>query len=176
MIYLKFQDQLKLQVQQLISWVIASNNNIYLYHYSNSDLQYTDLIVKAGIEKDPLERMKLVTAFVLGGLHVNVAYCKSKPPLNPVLGETYQASKKDGCMMYMEQTQHHPPTSNFLMIGPNKSFEIYGTAETCAKVQGLNSLKGWKEGKSIIKFKDGTLMTWTCPIMYKIFINSYKDC
>jgi hypothetical protein len=29
----------------------------------------------------------------------------------------------------------------------------------------MNSIKGWREGKSIIKFKDGTLMTYTTPDM-----------
>jgi len=30
---------------------------------------------------------------------------------------------------------------------------------------GMNSIKGWREGKSLIKFKDGTLMTYTTPDM-----------
>ncbi len=29
----------------------------------------------------------------------------------------------------------------------------------------MNSIKGWREGKSIIKFQDGTLMTYTTPDM-----------
>ena len=29
----------------------------------------------------------------------------------------------------------------------------------------MNSIKGWREGKSIIKFSDGTLMTYTTPDM-----------
>ena len=136
----------------------------HLIGYAN-DLQYTDLIVKAAKETDPLKRMKLVSAFILGGLHVMPTKCKSKAPLNPVLGETYQAHKKDGCKIFLEQTSHHPPTSNFFMHGPEKSFEIIGFAETVAKMTGLNSIKGWREGKSIIKFKDGTLMTWLCPEM-----------
>lgn len=109
--------------------------------------------------------MKLTASFILGGLHVMPHKCRSRAPLNPVLGETYQAHKKDGCKIYLEQTCHHPPNSNFLMYGPNKSFEIIGFAETIAKMTGLNSIKGYKEGKSIIKFKDGTLMTWLCPEM-----------
>jgi len=109
--------------------------------------------------------MKLVSSFILGGLHVMPHKCRSRAPLNPVLGETYQAHKKDGCKIYLEQTSHHPPNSNFLMYGPNKSFEIIGFAETIAKMTGLNSIKGYREGKSIIKFKDGTLMTWLCPEM-----------
>lgn len=28
---------------------------------------------------------------------------------------------------------------------------------------GLNSIKGWRDGKNIIKFKDGTIMTYSNP-------------
>lgn len=121
--------------------------------------------MRAANAKDPLERMKCISAFLLGGLHVMPTKCRSKAPLNPVLGETYQAQKKDGCKIFLEQTSHHPPIASFFMTGPDKCFEIIGFAETIAKMTGLNSIKGWREGKSIIKFKDGTLMTWLTPAM-----------
>jgi hypothetical protein len=29
----------------------------------------------------------------------------------------------------------------------------------------MNSIKAWREGKNLIRFKDGTTMTYTCPEM-----------
>jgi hypothetical protein len=72
--------------------------------------------------------MKYVTTFLLAGIHCNPLVCKSKAPLNPILGETYQSSKSDGTVIYLEQTAHHPPTSNYHIIGPNKCFEMFGFA------------------------------------------------
>lgn len=63
----------------------------------------------------------------------------------------------------MEQTCHHPPTSNLYLMGPDKCFEIFGFSVTMAKLTGLNTIKGWREGKNLIKFKDGTIMTYTTP-------------
>ena len=43
----------------------------------------------AGKQKDPLERLKLITTGVLGNLSYNVYRSKGKGPVNPVLGETF---------------------------------------------------------------------------------------
>jgi len=39
-------------------------------------------------------------------------------PLNPILGETYQASLPDGTKIYVEQICHKPPISYVLIDGP----------------------------------------------------------
>ena len=36
-------------------------------------------------------------------------------PFNPILGETFQA-KIDDCLYNLEQTSHHPPICNFLVL------------------------------------------------------------
>lgn len=118
---------------------------------------------KAAEQIDPIERMKYITTFLLSGLHCNPVICKSKAPLNPILGETFQAKKSDGTVIYLEQTSHHPPTSNYQMIGPQKNYEMFGFAVVNANITGVNSIKGWREGKNILKFKDGTLITYTTP-------------
>jgi hypothetical protein len=118
---------------------------------------------KASEEKDPIERMKYLTAFLLSGLHCNPVLCKSKAPLNPILGETYSAVKEDGTTIYLEQTSHHPPTSNYHIIGPNNSYQIFGYAVVNAQLSGVNSFKGWREGKNLIKFKDGSLISFNTP-------------
>jgi len=118
---------------------------------------------KAAEQTDPIERMKYLTCFLLAGLHCNPILCKSKAPLNPILGETHQARKTDGTSIYLEQTSHHPPTSNYYMVGPEKSYEMFGFAVVNAQLTGMNSIKGWREGKNVLKFKDGSLITFTTP-------------
>jgi hypothetical protein len=45
---------------------------------------------KAAItEKDPLERIKLISAGLIGNLSYNVYRSKGKGPINPTLGETF---------------------------------------------------------------------------------------
>ena len=82
--------------------------------------------------------------------------CKSKAPFNPILGETYQASLEDGTMVYIEQTEHHPPSFNYSLYRPDKHFEIngYGTIE--ANLEGMNMIKGERIGKNVLKFADGS--------------------
>lgn len=106
---------------------------------------------------DPIERMKYICTYILSGLHRSVYASKSKPPFNSVLGETYQAKNDDGCMIYMEQTVHHPPTLNYQLIAPNKIFEISGFGEVKVQIEGINKVNGWREGKNILKMDDGSI-------------------
>ena len=69
-------------------------------------------------------------------------------PLNPVLGETYQAKSPDGGMVYMEQTCHHPPISHFLAEGPEGRYRVSGYSECVVKfsVTSINvTLLGHKQ-------------------------------
>jgi hypothetical protein len=43
-------------------------------------------------EKDPLERLKLITAGMIGSLSYNVYRSKGKGPINPTLGETFKVA------------------------------------------------------------------------------------
>jgi hypothetical protein len=49
--------------------------------------------------KDPIERMKAVITSTISFLWKGHQFEK---PLNPVLGETYQAKSADGGMIYVE--------------------------------------------------------------------------
>jgi hypothetical protein len=75
-------------------------------------------------------------------------------PLNPILGETYQAFGQDGSSVFMEQTSHHPPTTHIYVDGPNKSYTFHGWS-TYEVTPYPNSIvltaPGWKE----VRFKDG---------------------
>jgi hypothetical protein len=50
-------------------------------------------------------------------------------PVNPVLGETYQARGADGARLYMEQTSHHPPVSHMYIDGPDGKYTVSGWCE-----------------------------------------------
>lgn len=69
-------------------------------------------------------------------------------PLNPILGETFQAMGQDGAMIYMEQTCHHPPVSHFLIEGPNGAYTMKGWSRHSIKM-GMQSANltshGFKE-------------------------------
>lgn len=130
-----------------------------------SDLSYSNFIIEAGKTTDPVLRMKYILAFLIPGLHLNPATWKSKSPMNCLLGETFQATSENGLKIYLEQTSMEPATSHFYVKPPDDAFEIFGYAINLAKMTGVNSIRGGREGKNIIKFKDGTLMTWVCPEM-----------
>jgi hypothetical protein len=123
----------------------------------------TDLLEKAyQIKNDPIERMKYLFAFAVSGVHQGPMICRSRAPFNPILGETFQAvNEKDGSRLYLEQTEHHPPTFNFSIVGPNKHFEYNGFGTIDAHLTNINVIKGERIGKTILKFDDGSLFTFT---------------
>lgn len=70
---------------------------------------------------DPIERMKLVITGSIAYLEPTHHWNK---PLNPILGETYQAQSPDGSRYYMEQVCHRPPISYFAHYGPGDLFRL----------------------------------------------------
>lgn len=68
--------------------------------------------------------------------------------------------------MYIEHISYRPKSViAYHMEGVDKEFEVIGYAEYVGFLNGPNSLKGWKNGKTEIKFKDGTRYTYTEPTM-----------
>jgi hypothetical protein len=53
----------------------------------------------------------------------------NKGPLNPILGETFQAERADGTRVYCEQILHHPPVSLYSIYGPDNCFVANGWGE-----------------------------------------------
>ena len=63
--------------------------------------------------QDPVEKFRRVMAWAVASMHLGI---EQRKPFNPILGETFQA--KIGDMdAYVEQTVHHPPISNILILG-----------------------------------------------------------
>ena len=106
--------------------------------------------------------MKYIFAFAVSGIHQGPVKCRSRPPFNPILGETYQAiNENDGSKLYIEQTEHHPPTFNFNVVGPNNHFEYNGFGTIVAHFESANVIKGDRIGKMILKFDDGSLYSFS---------------
>jgi|JI6StandDraft_1071083.scaffolds.fasta_scaffold13260_6 hypothetical protein len=74
--------------------------------------------------------------------------------LNPILGETLQATYSDGSRVYCEQISHHPPVSYMLVIGPNNLYRYYGHYHYEAKA-GLNSMTLTNKGFRTLEFANG---------------------
>jgi hypothetical protein len=87
--------------------------------------------------------MKQTVAMVLSTLYITV---KPSKPFNPILGETYQGylatdaqqssdtDKSTIFKIYSEQTNHHPPISNFSV--ENSLVNIYGHFELRGSTSG----------------------------------------
>ena len=132
---------------------------------ASRDFAYTEFLTQAALSEDPLFRLQMVTTFVIAGLHINPVAFGNFPPLNPILGETYSASLKDGSKIWLEQTSHHPPVSNWYMEGPNKIFTFYGHGQIKAGLAGPNTIRASKIGKHVITFSNGEQIEYTAPDM-----------
>jgi len=121
---------------------------------------YAPLFLKKAAEQtDPIERLKYVATFAFSGLSNT---CTMKKPFNPLLGETYEGDYSDGTHIMCEQSSHHPPITNWQVIGPNNSFHLYGYGEWGASF-GANSVKGVQKGTTTVEFSDGTKISYSLP-------------
>ncbi|KAJ8901885.1 hypothetical protein NDN08_004090 [Rhodosorus marinus] len=120
-------------------------------------------LTKAAMEKNPLERVKLVAAFVIAGLHGSASLSK---PFNPILGETYSAKWKDGTAVYLEQTNHHPPVTHWLVRHPENLYTFMGFGMFSGKVNMLeNCVRTRRNGVNIVDFQDGGRVVILMPYM-----------
>jgi hypothetical protein len=65
-------------------------------------------LTAAAYSDNPLQRMKFVMTSSISFFYATHTFEK---PLNPILGETYQAIMEDGTEIMLEQVAHHPPIS-----------------------------------------------------------------
>ena len=100
---------------------------------------------------DPLERFKVFMTCTVALIHKGQFFEK---PLNPVLGETYQATCPDGAQVFMEQTSHHPPISHLLISGPDNRYTVYGYNECVVKF-AVTSINVTMLGHKKVVFHDG---------------------
>lgn len=89
---------------------------------------------------DHLERIKLVMAGIISNLSLNVAKMKGKGPLNPTLGETFQAKLCNGTEVYVEQMSMHPHTTLVYLVGPDNLFTLFSTVRVVETGRANRSL------------------------------------
>jgi hypothetical protein len=112
----------------------------------------------AGKTKDPLERIKYTTSYAISKFHL---CANQQKPFNPILGETFQCKILDS-LFYLEQTSHHPPISNYYVIG--KNYKAYGYNEPEAN-GGANSFDIGAKGNTNVLFDDGDVHSINNPGM-----------
>ena len=123
-----------------------------LQHICNGHFNFPLYLNLASEMTDNLERMKYVIVATISNWYKSSVILK---PLNPIWGETYEMMWKDGSHEYVEQTSHHPPCSNFLLLGPNNNYKFSGYFNFKSNAW-INSMKLTNTGKRCIDFKDGT--------------------
>jgi Oxysterol-binding protein len=119
----------------------------------------TTLLRKANDATDPLERAKYCLNCLISGMCMSAGQMK---PFNPLLGETMEAEYSDGSQLYMEHTSHHPPISNFYVVGACGA-KMYGRIEQ-AMDMGANSMEIIYRGPLTIEFSDGNKINMFFPI------------
>jgi hypothetical protein len=117
---------------------------------------------KAAKCRDPIERMKMIIAFSISGIHTNIKQLK---PFNPILGETYEGYWPDGSRIYAEHMSHHPPITRFYLLGDG--WKYYGYYEYVVKLKGFtgNVVGGNFRGPNIIEFSPEDKVSFIMPNM-----------
>lgn len=113
-----------MQRPALISYPI-SHCQLMADEYANF-AKYLEAASKTG---DHLERVKLVLSGVISNLALNVSKMKGKGPLNPMLGETFQARLSNGTMIYVEQVSMHPHTTLIYVVGPDNLYTLSSSVQ-----------------------------------------------
>jgi Oxysterol-binding protein len=127
-------------------------------HNSLNTFQMIPLyLTKAVTLYEKLERLKLIITSVISSFVYTSTFEK---PLNPILGETLVGELEDGTQLFAEQTSHHPPISQFYIVG--NGYNIHGYFNYTAKA-GMNSITVTNLGKRIYEFYDGYKIIITCP-------------
>ena len=97
LIKVQFSDILKMSAPAFIH-----SPNSYLECAAMDMRNAATYLNRAAETRDPIERLKLITAMYIGGQHISPEYCQMRAPLNPILGESLQRELPDGTRIYME--------------------------------------------------------------------------
>lgn len=132
--------------------------------------QYIDKVIQ--LKNDPKESYRMlayITTGIIAGFHIDI---NSRKLFNPYLGETFVGKWSNGTSFYAEQSSHHPPTSDYEIIGPNNSWYCYSHASFDVST-GVNQLEIKQNGTFTLKIKDGPVYKWSFPNV--LLIGILKD-
>ncbi|MCQ2819183.1 MAG: oxysterol-binding protein [archaeon] len=85
----------------------------------------------------PLERMKNIMAFAVGGLYIPTKQLK---PFNPLICETFEGEFQDdiyGTKIYAEQISNYPTVSRFYAI--NSELKLHGYVDLSVKTESFGT-------------------------------------
>lgn len=122
------------------------------------DFEYSDLLDQAAKCDDYCEQMVYVAAFTISS-YANTASRTGKP-FNPLLGETYEADRRDdfGWRLIAEQVSHHPPACAMYTEGRN--WRAWQEFTMASKFRG-KYLQIIPQGIAHLEFpKSGNHYTW----------------
>lgn len=113
------------------------------------------------LNRDPIERMKYVISFSIGGLCISTKQLK---PFNPLLGETFQAVIDKHTHVYVEHISHYPTVSRFLIIDTKKRYRFHGYYDFNSNPKSFGSrLIVIQKGPNICEFENKESVTYNLP-------------
>jgi len=111
--------------------------------------EYASILDVAAKHDDPNMRVALVAAF---GVSAYAGIERTFKPFNPILGETFQLSEKDGKFhLLAEQVSHHPPISVTAAKGEGWTYLLVSKPKT--KFLG-NSVEVYPIGRTRVTFPE----------------------
>lgn len=144
-----------------------SNPVSHIQVIANEYCVLTRYIEAALTVRDPLERIKLITAGLIGNLSLNVYGSRGKGPVNPSLGETYQGRSASGCQVYAEQLSMSPHTTQVLIVGADNAFHFSAFVRFEVQLQRfLLSARGVSLSRYTLQLGDGTVYEFNWPDVF----------
>jgi hypothetical protein len=121
---------------------------------------------------NPLQRMKYIMAFAIGGLYVSTKQLK---PFNPLIGETFEGQYEDGTKIYIEHISHYPTTSRFYATGKNYKFHGFIDFSTTTSFFG-SDIYVHQKGPITVEFPElKEVVTYSLPTVHLLNARAEKN-
>ena len=137
----------------------------YTIHHliGNEHNQVDKFLTSAALCRNPIQKLQLIAAYLIAGMHHNYPLLYMQVPLDPILGETYHI-ESTYADFYAEKIQSSPPITMFQIISKQKHYKVDGYNHLTAKIsKTLNYIDVVNHGKINIHLADGNDYTITLP-------------
>ncbi|KAL5013438.1 hypothetical protein ScPMuIL_007708 [Solemya velum] len=140
-----------------ITMPVVFNEPLTFIQRISEYMEYSQLLEKASLEDDPIDRMMYVAAFAVSAISSN--WERIGKPFNPLLGETYEMDRLDlGFRLVSEQVSHHPPVSAFHVESTH--FKFHGSITPKLKFWGKSVEVNPKGMLTLELPRHGEVYTW----------------
>lgn len=116
-------------------------------------------VSQAAKSDNPVERVKLITAAIVGASQYQMNQLK---PFNPILGETFQGDLDEDTQIFIEHISHHPAISYYYIV--NESWKCWGYFLYNAKIKP-NTVIAFAEQWNTLQFSDGNIIKFSWPAL-----------